>query len=275
MKILDLNLRLLPGAKILLLLVGFLTVSCQKEKPELDRLEQLFSAKLTIIDLTHTLNNTSPYWPSEKGSPFKYDTIFAHKSGSPVMGAYSTPEHHGTHIDAPIHGGDNLKSVEQLTSEDMFGPAIVIDISKQSGVNSDYTLSKTNILDWEVKHGKLPKGAIVLLYTGWSKKWTDYEAYKNEDEDGKMHFPGFSENAAQFLIDERDIRGIGIDNMSVDAAQSKGFPVHGIVNGAGKYQLENVANLHLLPPTGTFLIVAPIKIQGGSGGQVRLFAIVP
>jgi len=250
-------------------------VACKKEKPQTDRLEQLFIGGLKIVDLTHTLNNTSPYWPNQKGSPFKYDTIFAHKSGAPGMGSYSTPEHQGTHLDAPIHGGDNLKSVEQLTANDLFGPAVVIDISEQSEVNPDYTLSKADILQWEAIHGELSKGVIVLLYTGWSKKWNDYEAYKNEDTNGKMHFPGFSEEAAQFIIDERDIRGIGIDNMSVDAAQTKGFPVHSVVNGSGKYQLENVANLHELPATGTLLIVAPIKIQGGSGGQVRLYAILP
>jgi len=260
---------------ISVVLVSILLVGCKKELTQNDRLEQLFNGELQIIDLTHTLNNSSPYWPNDAGSPFKYDTIFAHKSGAPGMGAYSTPEHQGTHLDAPIHGGDNLKSVEQLSSADLFGPAIVIDISKQSEANPDYTLSKTDILDWEAEYGILPKGVIVLLYTGWSKKWDDYEAYKNEDAAGKMHFPGFSDEAAQFMIDKRDIRGIGIDNMSVDAAQAKGFPVHSIVNGSGKYQLENVANLHLLPPRGTFLIVAPIKIQGGSGGQVRLYAIVP
>jgi len=260
---------------MIIVLSSMLLVGCKKELPQSDRLEQLFNGELHIIDLTHTLNNTSPYWPNEKGNPFKYDTIFAHKSGAPGMGAYSTPEHQGTHIDAPIHGGDNLKSVEQLTSVDLFGPAIVIDISKQCDANPDYVLSKRDILDWEAEYGRFPKGVIVLLYTGWSKKWDNYEAYKNEDSQGKMHFPGFSEAAAQFMIDDRDIRGIGIDNMSVDAAQAKGFPVHGVVNGSGKYQLENVANLHLLPPTGTLLIVAPIKIQGGSGGQVRLYAIVP
>ena len=254
---------------------SLLLIGCKNELSQYDRLEQLFNGELKIVDLTHTLNDSSPYWPNEKGSLFKYDTIFAHKSGAPVMGAYSTPEHQGTHLDAPIHGGDNLKSVEQLTVNDLFGPAIVIDISKESEVNPDYTLSKADILNWEAKYGLLPKGVIVLLHTGWSKKWDDYAAYKNEDADNKMHFPGFSEEAAQFMIVERDIRGIGIDNMSVDAAQAKGFPVHKIVNGSGKYQLENVANVHLLPPVGTLLIVAPIKIQGGSGGQVRLFAILP
>ena len=89
-----------------------------------------------------------------------------------------------------------------------------------------------------------------------------------------MHFPGFSEEAAKFLVEERDIIGIGIDTFSVDAANANGFPVHSIVNGAGKYQLENVANVHLLPETGSYLFVSPIKILGGSGGQVRIFAII-
>ena len=116
---------------------------------------------------------------------------------------------------------------------------------------------------------------MVLMYTGWSRKWSDYDAYKNQDEDGRMHFPGFSEEAATFLVEEREINGIGIDNLSVDAAAGPGFPAHGIVNGAGKFHLENVANVHLLPPSGAYLIVAPIKIEGGSGGQVRIFAVVP
>jgi kynurenine formamidase len=261
-------------AIILLILPCFFMLSCKNEQTT-DRLEQLFNGEINIIDLTHVLNNTSPYWPNEKGNPFMYDTIFAHKSGAPVMGAYNTPEHYGTHLDAPIHGGDSLKSVGQLTTDDLFGPAIVIDISKQCEANPDYTLSKADILNWEAIYGKLSKGVIVLLYTGWSKKWDNYEAYKNEDTRGEMHFPGYSIEAAQFMVEERDIKGIGIDNMSVDAAQADGFPVHGIVNGSGKFQLENVSNLHLLPPKGVLLIVAPIKIQGGSGGQVRLFAVIP
>ena len=259
---------------LFVLLFSILFSSCKQEAPSKDTLQQLIDGELQIIDLTHVLNNTSPYWPNDKGNPFVYDTIFARKSGAPGMGAYSTPEHFGTHIDAPIHGGDNLKSVEQLSATDLFGPAVVIDISEQSETNPDYILSKSDILKWETVNGVLPKGVIVLLYTGWSKKWNDYKAYKNEDSNGKMHFPGFSKEAAQFLIDERDIKGIGIDNMSVDAAQAKGLPVHSVVNGSGKYQLENVANLHLLPPKGIFLIVAPVKIQGGSGGQVRLYAVL-
>ena len=113
------------------------------------------------------------------------------------------------------------------------------------------------------------------MRSGWSEKYGDADAYRNQDDDGRMHFPGFSEEAARFLIDERDIRGIGVDTLSVDPAGAESYPVHGIVNGAGKYHLENVAEVHRLPATGAFLIVAPIKIAGGSGGQVRIFAVVP
>jgi len=244
-------------------------------QPSPDRFDRLFSGDLQVLDLTHSLNRTSPFWPNEKGNPFTYDTLFAHKSGAPAMGAYATPEHFGTHLDAPIHSADGQPSVDQLTAKDLFGPAAVIDVETQCANDPDYRLTKADLLYWEEKNGRLPGSVIVLMYTGWSKKWKDFAAYLNQDEGGQMHFPGFSEEAARFLIQERQIRGIGIDNLSADAATAKGFPVHGIVNGAGKFQLENVANLHLLPPIGAYLIVAPIKLEGGSGGQVRIFAVVP
>ena len=73
----------------------------------------------------------------------------------------------------------------------------------------------------------------------------------------------------------RDIAGIGIDTGSVDAGNARGFPVHGVVNGSGAFHLENLADLGALPESGAYLVVAPIKIQGGSGGQVRVFAVIP
>jgi kynurenine formamidase len=113
------------------------------------------------------------------------------------------------------------------------------------------------------------------MKTGWASKWEDMDAYRNMDEEGTMHFPGFSPEAGKFLIDKRSINGIGIDNLSVDAGAASGFPTHDIVNGAGKYNLENVGDLADVPASGAFLIVAPIKLEGGSGGQVRIFAVIP
>jgi kynurenine formamidase len=141
-------------------------------------------------------------------------------------------------------------------------------------MDADYKLSKQDVLNWEDANGPIPAGSVVIMYTGWCKKWQDYDAYKNQDKNGNMHFPGFSESAVRFLVEERTINGIGIDTFSVDAGNTEGFPVHSVINGAGKFSLENMANVHLLPTTGMYLTVSPIKILGGSGGQVRIFAIV-
>lgn len=240
-----------------------------------DRLEQLFAGELEVIDLTHALSPDAVYWPGPEVSPFEYEAIATHPSGAVSMGTYRTPEHHGTHLDAPIHGGDNLPTVDQLTAADLFGPVAVIDVSVQSAADPDYAISRDDVLAWEDRNGPLPAGAIVLMRSGWSEKYGDADAYRNLGDDGRMHFPGFSEEAARFLIDERDIRGIGADTLSVDPGAGRGFPAHGVVNGGGKYHLENVAGVQLLPAAGAYLIVAPIKIAGGSGGQVRIFAIVP
>lgn len=257
-------------------MVGVAVCGCaDREGQTGDRLEQLFAGELEVVDLTHALSATSPFWPSSGGNPFRHDTLRAHESGAPAMAAYSTPEHHGTHLDAPIHSADGQLSVDRLTPDDLFGPAAVIDVSEASAANPDYLLSMDDLAAWEAEHGRLPAGAVVLMYTGWSLKYADNDAYQSQAADGTLHFPGFSPEVARFLVSERDIIGIGIDDMSVDPGMSRNFPVHGIVNGAGKFHLENVANLHLLPAAGVYVIVAPIKIEGGSGGQVRIFAVVP
>lgn len=256
------------------LIITFL-FACSPQQPKSDRFEALFKGELKLVDLTHPLSEHSPFWPDPAGSPFDYDTIFTQANGSPGMGRYATAEHFGTHMDAPIHSADNQPSVDDLAPNELFGPAIVIDVSEQCKQNADYVLSLEDVKNWENLHGPIPDRAIVMMRTGWSEKWDDYNAYKNEDAKGQMHFPGFSVDVAQFLVTERNILGIGIDDFSIDAAVADGFPVHGIVNGVGKFQLENVANLHELPPTGAYLINAPIKLEGGSGGQVRIFAIVP
>jgi len=235
----------------------------------------LFAGDVEIIDMTHALSPDSVYWPGSDRSPFEYEVRATQPSGAVSMGAYSTPEHHGTHLDAPIHGGDNLPTVDQLTAADLFGPVVVIDVTAQAAADPDYAVTSDDLLAWEDRNGPLPAGAIVLMHSGWSLKYDDADAYRNQEPAGRMHFPGFSEEAARFLIDERDIRGIGVDTLSVDPGAVRGFPAHGVVNGNGKFHLENVANLHLLPEAGAYLIVAPIKIAGGSGGQVRIFGVVP
>ena len=257
-----------------------LLISCNTPKEEItlesDRFAKLFNGEMKIIDLTHSLSKSSPYWPnSENENPFDYNIIFARPSGASGMGSYSTPEHNGTHLDAPIHGKDSLATVDQILLTDLFAPLVVIDVREKCSDNPDYGLTVEDIKNWESKYGLLPEGAVVLMSTGWSEKWDDIGAYQNQDENGKMHFPGFTKASNEFLVNERNIKGIGIDNLSVDPGFASGFPAHSVTNGAGKWHLENVANTHLLPENGAFVIVAPIKIEGGSGGQVRIYAVLP
>ncbi len=255
--------------------VSLLVILLSCNKPPQDNFTRLFLGELKVIDLTHSLNSRSPYWPDSKGNPFKYDTLFTQPSGVPGMGRFTMPEHFGTHLDAPIHSADHQLSVDQLKPNDLMGSVVVINVESKCDANADYLLTIQDIEDWEKRYGAMPARSIVIMFTGWSRKWENYNAYKNQDANGKMHFPGFSPEAATFLIGKRSILGIGIDNLSLDAGMAAGFPVHSIVNGAGKFQLENVASVHELPPTGAFMIAAPIKIEGGSGGPVRIFAIIP
>jgi kynurenine formamidase len=237
-------------------------------------LDDITNGKCKIIDLTYPLNQSNPYWPGPSYSPFKYETVATLNDNGVYSGVYSTPEHLGTHIDAPNHFEDNKLSVDKLKLETLIGPASVLDISEKVEHNADYALTVEDITIWENANGRIKNRSIVLLNTGWWKRWNDYNKYKNTDEDNVLHFPGYSEESATFLIEKRNINGIGIDTLSADCGMSSSFPVHHIINGAGKYILENVANLDKLPPTGATLLIAPIKIEGGSGGQARIWAIL-
>jgi kynurenine formamidase len=252
-----------------------LSAACQEDAPRSASVPDLFSGGVTVVDMTHALSADMPFWPRPGGNPFEHDTLSAHPSGEPQMAAIYTPEHHGTHLDAPIHGGAGLASVDELDLADLFAPAVVVDVSVAAGADRDYAATLADLSEWEDRHGRISEGAVVFLRTGWAERWPDQERYMEVDDDGQLHFPGFSPEAAAFVVQDRRAVGIGVDTPSVDPGVADGFPVHGIANGSGLYQLENVANLDALPEAGAYVVVAPIKIEGGSGGPVRIFGIVP
>lgn len=238
-------------------------------------LSALFADDVTVLDLTHAVSARSPFWPGPSASPFTHDTLVAHDDGAPRMAAYRVPEHFGTHFDAPVHGAMGLASVDEVAVRELLGPVVVVDVAAQAAADPDYAVSTDDIRSWEARHGPVPPGSIVLMRSGWASRWGLGDAYYNQDADGRLHFPGFSEEAARYLVEERDIAGIGVDTGSVDPGVADGFPAHAVVNGSGRYHLENLASLEAIPEAGASLIVAPIKIEGGSGGQVRVFAVVP
>jgi kynurenine formamidase len=238
-------------------------------------LDQLCQGQLKLLDLTWPLSRESAYWPGPKYKPFELETLATLDKDGVLSKAYCTPEHLGTHLDAPNHFEARGVSVDQLRPEQFFAPGVVIDVSGPASLDADYRLRLEDVQQWEAAHGRIPRGAVVLLHTGWGRHWNHKERYQGSDVMGRLHFPGFSAAPVRFLLAERDIRGIGIDTLSVDYGLSRDFEVHHLIGAAGRYGLENVAHLDELPARGFYLVVAPIKIETGSGGQARIFAIVP
>ncbi len=227
------------------------------------------------IDLTHPLNSKTPHWPGARYHPFRSEVIAELETDGVFSKVYCTPEHLGTHVDAPNHFERGQPALDEILLEDLMAPAVVIDLTAKADEDPDALLTLADVRRWEERNLAVPKKSIVLLRTGWAERIGDAEAYQNRDDAGRLHFPGFSPEAARYLIGERQARALGIDTLSIDAGISADFEVHHIVNGAGRYGLENVANLDRLPETGAFLIVAPLKATGASGGQARVFAFLP
>jgi kynurenine formamidase len=237
-------------------------------------LADLAAGKLEMVDLGWPLNRDSAFWPGDNYKPFELHTIATLEKDGVLSKAFSSPEHLGTHLDAPNHFERDRPSVDQIPALKLFAPGVVIDVSSPVSANSDFLVTLDDIEKFEARHGQIPDRAVVLVYTGWSKFWTNPTRYQNRDVMGKLHFPGFSSEAVAFLIDKRHVRGIGLDTMSVDYGLSRDFPVHHLLGKAEAYGLENLANLDKLPPQGFYVFVAPMKIETGTGGPARVFAVL-
>jgi kynurenine formamidase len=231
------------------------------------------SGKTLVVDMTYAINGRLPAWPGDD------KTYEAQVKATPEKDGYFTRsfwmlEHYGTHMDAPAHFPPGNETLDKIPEAHFFGPAVVIDVREESGKDADYRLTAARIEKWEAVHGRVPPAAIVMLRTGWSSRWPDQTRYRNMDANGVMHFPGYSVEAAKMLM-ERGAVGLGIDTLSIDYGASKDFEVHRVDLPAGLYNLENLANMDYLPEAGAFAIAAPIKLEGGSGGPVRVFALLP
>jgi kynurenine formamidase len=236
-------------------------------------LDEIPSGKTRVIDLSYAISDKLVPWPGdEKWFEAKVNAT-VEKNGY-FTRSFWMLEHYGTHLDAPAHFPPGKTTVDQIPVKQLFGAAVVLDVRAEGAKDADYQLPAARIEDWEKQHGRIAAGSIVLLRTGWASRWPDAQKYRNQDAQGKMHFPGFSFEAAKLLID-RKVSGLGCDTMSIDYGASGDFAVHHLALGAGLYHLENLADLSGLPETGAFLVVAPIKLEGGSGGPVRVFALLP
>ncbi len=232
-----------------------------------------------IIDLTYAFDAQTIYWPTAK--PFQLERVAQGKTEAGYWYAANNlclAEHGGTHMDAPIHFAEGKRAADEVPVQQLIGPAVVIDVQVSAAQNADYRLSVADLEAWEKAHGRIPSGAIVLMFSGWGTRWPDKKQYLGTDQPGdvaNLHFPGFSRQAAEFLVSQRSIDAIGVDTPSLDYGQSQDFIVHRVVNSANLPGLENVANLDQLPPTGATLIALPMKIAKGSGAPVRIIGLLP
>ncbi len=235
----------------------------------------------TWIDLTHSFDSTTLYWPNNvKG--FEHPVDF---EGMTPAGFYyssfalSTPEHGGTHLDAPKHFAENRLAADEIPLRSLTGMAIVIDVSDKALANRDYLLSIQDVEDWEKKNGQIDANTIILVKTGYSKFYPDRLTYFGTDKQGteaipELHFPGIDPAAVTWLIKNRNIKAMGLDTPSLDRGQSKNFEAHQVLLGENKPGFENLTNLDLLPAKDIYVVALPMKIAKGSGGPLRIIATV-
>jgi kynurenine formamidase len=248
--------------------------------PAAARAQSLDLAASRIVDLTHSFDERTIYWPTSP-SGFELKRLFngLTKGGFfYAANSFCSPEHGGTHLDAPRHFAQGHWTSADIPVERFVGAAVVIDMSAKAAADRDYRLQIEDIAAFEAAHGRIAQGAIVLLRTGWSARWGDRKAYLGDDapgDDSHLHFPGFGAEAAALLADERHVRMIGLDTASVDHGPSRDFPVHRIVAAADVSGLENLTNLDALPPTGAIVFALPMKIADGTGGPARIIAVAP
>jgi kynurenine formamidase len=244
------------------------------------RAQQIDLARYRVVDLTHSFDKAALYWPSSP-SAFVLDTLSAGMTPDGYFYsafAFSTPEHGGTHLDAPYHFSGTGNTVDRVPLTQLIAPAVVIDISARVRADRDYQLTVADLAAFEARHGRVPRGAIVLLRTDWSKRWSDPASYFGDSVPKRathLHFPSYGLDAARVLVLERGAGVLGLDTPSIDYGPSQDFVVHRMAMGSNVAALENLTSLDQLPPTGALVIALPMKIAGGSGGPLRAVALVP
>jgi kynurenine formamidase len=262
-----------PTGTAVLIVAAASLLSCSAPTP------QPFSIDPSkVVDLSYTYDAQTIYWPNAEGFRHRKDQWAVNASGFwYAAGDFGSAEHGGTHLDSPIHFAEGKQTVDQLPLSDLIGPAAVIDVSAKAAQERDYRVTVQDITDWEAAYGELTADMIVVFRTGWGKNWPDRRAYLGSDTPGdtaNLHFPGLSREAAELLV-MRNVKGVGIDTASIDYGPSTDFMVHRVLNGAGIYGLENVANADALPATGATLVALPMKIGEGTGAPTRVIAILP
>ncbi len=230
-----------------------------------------------LIDLTHSFDSTTIYWPNDTNH-FQHPKNFYGETEKGYFYSsfrFSSPEHGGTHLDAPIHFAENHFTVDQIPLQNLIGEGIKINLREKVKGNPDFQISIQDILDWEKIHGEISPNLIILFETGWSDYYHDRNQYlgthlKGDEALVDLHFPGIDPETCRWLLDNRQPKALGLDTPSLDYGQSNYFETHQHLLGANIPGFENLSNLNKIPETNLFIMALPMKIKKGSGAPLRI-----
>lgn len=225
-----------------------------------------------VIHLSHIIDTGIPQWDGDP--PVEFANVAEIPTDGYFMRRFSLGEHSATHMNAPNSFYNSSIGIDQYNAQSLVVSAVVINICQAAAVNPDYVLTVADILAWEKEFGEIPANGIVILYTGWQDKWLDQNAFFNQDAQGIMHFPGFGNDATQFLLSDRQIAGIGIDTHGVDSGQDTAFSINRLILAESRLVLENLTNLEQLPPQGATLVIGVLRLRGGSGSPAAVMALL-
>src|SRR3954469_8513884 len=225
-----------------------------------------------VVDLTHTM---SPEFPTFFGVPgIELQKQYDLKKDGFNVNWWKLNEHAGTHLDAPIHFSETGATADPIVAGELVVPLAVIDVRKQTEKDADYLMGIEDVLVWEKRFKKLPESCCVAMLSGWGAHVGDAARFTGKDASGTFHFPGISPDLAEWLLKERNVLGLAVDTLSLDNGPSKDFKTHRTWLPAGRWGLENVANLEKLSPSDAILVVGLPKVKGSTGGPVRLIALI-
>ena len=234
-------------------------------RPDRDRWRRL-------VDLSHEFREDFPVFPG--APPSSRRTAVTIAANGFYGQVWTIWEHTCTHMDVPAHFIEGGRTSPEMTLRELVAPIVVVDVSRRAAREPDTVVTPEDLGRFERRHGRIPRGAVVAMYSGWEARAGSVEAYRNTDATGTMRFPGFGKEAVEWLLERRRIRGIGVDTMSLDRGSSSTFDVHLTVLGADRYGVENLRNLRAIPPRGATLVLGLIPWREGSGGPCRAFATV-
>ncbi len=226
-----------------------------------------------VVDLTHRLVTT---FPSFLGPQAIFDEVLFTIPDDGFYGKqWTVDEHIGTHLDTPGHFSLGMKLVDELDPATLIAPLAVVDIKGKAAGDPNATVEVADLVASERRHGRIPRGAVVCMNSGWQARLGDGDTYRGGAGFPDLNFPGFSADATDWLISRRDVVGIGVDTLSLDPGNSATFDVHVSFLGSGRYGIENLANLDDIPARGATGFVGPIPWEEGSGSPCRVLAQVP